>query len=375
VRADTGDEGGVIFDSSIALLQGLYPPTTAQNTTLANGTNVVGPLGGYQFVPIESVEAAEDVSLEGHASCTTWNQRVTNLYSSQIFMDKAAQAAPFLAAVKPFLDNRTVTLQNMYNIYDFLNVQSLHNATFLKELPSGYLAQATDLANWHEWLLFTDPAKGGIGNIAGYTIIPSMISGLQAIANASNPLKIHYSAISYKPFISLFNMTAVSPPTSNANDILSGIVGYASSMVLEVVNGTSTNGTVSVRMLFKNGTNDPNYLPLSGGVMGSSGLVKLSDFIGAIQPQGVNNTLAWCNACSNHVDRGCAAYFSNNNASSAGAIACKSQKVSDVGAGFIGASVTLALVLGLLGVGTMLGLLHFGKKKPMTKMDSDKGSQ
>lgn len=47
VRADS-DEGGVIFDSAVSLLQGLWPASITYNTTLANGTNIVGPLGGYQ---------------------------------------------------------------------------------------------------------------------------------------------------------------------------------------------------------------------------------------------------------------------------------------------------------------------------------------
>ena len=85
VRADGGGEGGVIFNSALSLLQGLFPATDNYNTTLANGTNVVGPLGGYQTVPstvlfpcivtmltdnpVESVEPSNDVSLEGWTSC------------------------------------------------------------------------------------------------------------------------------------------------------------------------------------------------------------------------------------------------------------------------------------------------------------------
>lgn len=53
VRADNGGEGGAIVDSAVALLQGLYPPTPNSRTSLANGTTVVGPLGGYQYVPGE----------------------------------------------------------------------------------------------------------------------------------------------------------------------------------------------------------------------------------------------------------------------------------------------------------------------------------
>jgi len=364
----------VIYDSSIALLQGLYPPSNAHNITLANGTVVESPLGGYQYVPIESVELAEDVSLEGHADCNTWNTRVTNLYASQEFTAKAAEAAPFLNAIKPFLDNRTVSLQNMYNIFDFLNVQSIHNASFHNSLPPSLFAQAYDLANWHEWLLFSDPSSGGIGNIDIYTMLPSVLSGLQRIANHSDTLKIHYSAISYKPFISLFNLTSVTPPTSsNANDTLAGLVDYASSVVLEVVNVTGT-GEVGVRMLFKNGTNDQNFLPISGGLLGSSGLIPVGDFVNAFQPLAINTTLQWCNACSNQQDRGCAAYFQSANTSAASPSTCHSNnKVSNVGAGFIGAGVTLALVAGLMGVAFLLGFLHLGKRRGSGSVASSEG--
>lgn len=51
VRADTGDEGGVIFDSSIALLQGLFPPTQDFNSSQSDGSISHSPLGGYQYVP------------------------------------------------------------------------------------------------------------------------------------------------------------------------------------------------------------------------------------------------------------------------------------------------------------------------------------
>lgn len=51
VRVKAGGEGTVVFDSTIALLQGLYPPNPNNKIVLANGTTVVAPLGGYQYVP------------------------------------------------------------------------------------------------------------------------------------------------------------------------------------------------------------------------------------------------------------------------------------------------------------------------------------
>jgi prostatic aicd phosphatase len=51
IQADAGGEGGVIFNSAVALTQGLWANTTAFNSTLADGSVVVGPFSGYQYVP------------------------------------------------------------------------------------------------------------------------------------------------------------------------------------------------------------------------------------------------------------------------------------------------------------------------------------
>ena len=45
-----------------------------------------------------------------------------------------------------------------------MNVQSIHNATFANQLRPGVLAQARDLANWHEYNVFSDTTVDGIGN-------------------------------------------------------------------------------------------------------------------------------------------------------------------------------------------------------------------
>ena len=48
VRADAGGEGGVIANSAVSLLQGLFPANSNYSTTLSNGTTIEGPLNGYQ---------------------------------------------------------------------------------------------------------------------------------------------------------------------------------------------------------------------------------------------------------------------------------------------------------------------------------------
>jgi hypothetical protein len=86
-RIKNGGEGRVVFDSTIALLQGLFPPTPENSIELANETKVTAPLGGYQYVPgeyyaygisqdcfsdfaeAETVEPSNDRSLESWTDC------------------------------------------------------------------------------------------------------------------------------------------------------------------------------------------------------------------------------------------------------------------------------------------------------------------
>ena len=69
VHAKSGGEGAAIFDSSIALSQGLFPPTTLNKMELANGSTVVSPLGGYQYLPVEMSTEGGDRVLEPWTDC------------------------------------------------------------------------------------------------------------------------------------------------------------------------------------------------------------------------------------------------------------------------------------------------------------------
>lgn len=69
VRVKVGGEGSAVFDSATAILQGLFPPNPKNKITLANETTVVAPLGGYQYIPVETVEPSNDRSLESWTDC------------------------------------------------------------------------------------------------------------------------------------------------------------------------------------------------------------------------------------------------------------------------------------------------------------------
>ncbi|KAL5483060.1 hypothetical protein ACEPAI_8289 [Sanghuangporus weigelae] len=352
VRADAGDEGGVIFASAVSLLQGLFPPTDNHNTTLADGTVIEAPLNGYQYVPIESVESDEDVSLEAWVDCDPFDDATAAFYNSSLFQQVASENAEFLQSLPPFLDGRSVSLVNMWNIFDYMTVQSVHNATFANSLPDGYLARAHALANFHEYGVFSSPQIDGIGNIAGRAIVPSIIDGMERIANNSDPLKFMYEAISYKPFLSLFNMTGLAQTYPE----LAGVVNYAAATVFELRPSNSSDDPV-IRFRFKNGTDTANFTTFN--LFGESGDVPLSLFKSKLQPAVINSTADWCTICNNNADRGCAALAA---AASAAVKEENDGRLSPAAAGAVGAAVTIGAFAAALVLLAFLGLLSIGPK-------------
>ncbi|CAE6442479.1 unnamed protein product [Rhizoctonia solani] len=356
IRADAGGEGGVIYDSTVALSQGLWPAATAFNTTLANGTTVIAPLNGYQYAPIETVEPESDVSLEGWTECNTFATATTAFYNSTEFKEMADASADFLTSLRPIVGpDRPLKLTNM--IYDFLNVQSIHNQSLAQQITPDILARARVLANWHQYRTFSSPNIGGIGNIAGRTIIPDIVSSLNAFANDSQPLRFTYLSMSYKPFISLFNMTEVASEYPS----LQGIVDYASAVTFEL-RQPSSGGPPRVRLNFKNGS-DTEFRTYN--MFGENQDMDLSEFTSRLSPYGINDLSDWCTACSNWKDRKCNLIAAANSST----VIYRRIGVSPIGAGFIGAGVTIAVFLAALTAVAFVGLLTFGrrsrKERPM----------
>ncbi|KAI6042624.1 histidine phosphatase superfamily [Pisolithus marmoratus] len=360
VQADLGGEGGVIYDSCVSLTQGLWPATTNNNITLANGTTITAPLDGYQYVPIEGVDPDDDMSLEGFQNCSTFNAHTTAFYNSSQFQEMKSQSAAFLNLLPPYLGGRPTSLTNMWNIFDYMNVNYIHNATFAAALPPTFLAQARGLANWHEYNVFSDASLSGIGNIAGRAIIPTIFDAFETILDTKNPTKLFVTAISYKPFLSLFNMTGVAA----ANPQLAGIVDYASVVALELRQPNGDPAEATVRFNFKNGS-DPQFTTYNW--MGTTGDVKVTSLYDALWGSVVNGTADWCSVCQNTQVSSCAAL----NLAAQQARAAALSPIGPVGAGFLGAGMTIILFGVALGSLLFFGLLKF--KRPLFGRRKNRG--
>jgi len=143
---------------------------------------------------------------------------------------------------------------------------------------------------------------------------------------------------------------------------LAEIVPYAAALALEV-RQPSAGGEPVIRFNFKNGTGEDfiTYNFLNG-----SGDVPLSTLVSTFNPVVVNTTADWCTVCNNTQDRGCAALTAAASKASAAAVQALGggghhQPISPVGAGFLGAGLTIAVVLAMFAVLAFLGLLTVGR--------------
>ncbi|GAA5821735.1 hypothetical protein JCM11251_000998 [Rhodosporidiobolus azoricus] len=388
--ADAGGEGSVIDDSATSLWQGFYPPrANISSITLADGAIVNSPLGGYQYVKIETVLPADDVDFEPFSQCKTWIARNAEVYNSTEFVARAEQEEPFLEMLRTsgLVGDRTVSLANIYNVFDYINVQSLHNATYAAQLNAtgeGTLAHVRDLANYHEYSLFTGSSKGDLGNIAGRALLSRIFESLRAFTSEDNDVKIAHYHLAYKPFLSLFNMTSIASATNPSLPYPYAMVEYASLGVFEIRPGGTGSSGYDVRFGFRNGTetsSDVTYYNLFGS---SSPDTDLNDFASQLEPYVIPNNTAWCNLCEN--DGSVPACSEIYLAQQYEDLAEKYQKIADghftsIGSGFIGACVTIVVMLAGLGALYSLGWVSFGKKRtqksdryPLNEQGSFKGS-
>jgi lysosomal acid phosphatase len=290
VRVKNGGEGSVIFDSAIALLQGLYPPNPKNKIVLANGTEVVAPLGGYQYVPVETVEPSNDRSLESWTDCPAFEKHIQEFYASDEFKDVEKDAKPFFSAVKDFVFGRPTTLKNAWNIYDYMNTQYLHNQTYAYRLPPSLLEKARALANFHENGVFSDKENGGVGNIAGRTMLHLILKSLERVAFNGDPLQFELVETGYQPLISLFHELGMVEQDPD----LKAIPDYSSALVIELRRGSPPDVRDFLRFRFKNGTGSGFKTVY---VYGTHADIPLTEFIYKAKGGAISSNKQWAQIC------------------------------------------------------------------------------
>lgn len=114
-----------------------------------------------------------------------------------------------------------------------------------------------------EYYSFSDVNASAIGSMPGRSMLPLLFDAFDSITNSSDPSKLRLVAISYKPFIGLFNLTGAAQDSPQ----LAGVVNYAAAAAFEIRKETTTN-SYTVTLQFKNGTDDADFVPYT--MFGSS---------------------------------------------------------------------------------------------------------
>ncbi|KAF9058676.1 histidine phosphatase superfamily [Rhodocollybia butyracea] len=321
IRVKNGGEGTVIFDSAIALLQGLFPPNPKNKIILANDTEVVAPLGGYQYVPVETVEPSNDRSLESWTDCPAFEEHIREFYASDEFKKMEEDAQPFFKSVKDFVFGRPTTLVNA--LYDFMNSQLVHNKTYAYRLPPSLHETARGLANYHENGVFSDKESGGIGNIAGRTMLQPILESLERVAFNGDPLQFMLIETGYQAFISLFHELDI----VKENPDMQAIPDYASAFVIELRRGSPPDVRDFLRFRFKNGTRNSFKTVY---VYGTHADIPLTEFIYKAKGGVISGNKQWAQVC------GTSSFSESHSLTDKITYAVKHQTIS---------SITLALVM------------------------------
>ncbi|KAI0124662.1 histidine acid phosphatase-like protein [Xylariales sp. AK1849] len=357
----------VLQNSAQVFMQGMYPPVgTLSTQQLANSSSVEGALGGYQYIPVNAVSTASSTSnsensewLQGGSGCGNAVVSSNNYLTSSEYLASLDGSRDFYGDLLPVINGTFTASQanfkNAYTIFDLINVATIHNSTIPSEdlLTNSTLDELLWLANAHEWGLAYNETDQ-IRAIAGATLAAQIMQQLNTTVTGKSkePLGVQFGA--YGSFLSFFGLAQL-PKVSG--DFM-GIVGYASSMVFELVT-TSDNvsassypatSDISVRFLFTNGS-AAEHAPVAYPLFGQNEtLLPWTTFVDEMNSFAIGDSKSWCTACGNSTGV-CAEYAGSSGSSGSGddstASSTSSGGISLPVAGVIGALVTLVVILGV----------------------------
>ncbi|KAI0598668.1 histidine phosphatase superfamily [Biscogniauxia sp. FL1348] len=369
----------VVTGSTLAFLQGLYPPVTGGSnaSTLANGSTIEYPLSGYQYPNIQTLSGLDPNSIwiDGHSGCAAYlssgDEFADEAYSQQLYNASLDFYQTTWAAVFPdsALPASTVSFDHAYELYEYALYRHGHDETVRDALDAARLARLRTLADDREFALNNGGDLSAAGResgdairaVAGRTLAGRVVAQLSSqIASAgSSSGKLTLAFGSHEPFLAFFALAGLAD--SNSSVLFRQVPQPGAAMVFELL--STTNDTSSypdhndlwVRFLYRNGT-DPDApleeYPLFGGDAGAR--LRWADFRAGMGAFAIKDIAGWCRTCD-AVTLFCIALDSDTNTdtssdSGSSALFGSSSSVSPAVAGIIGAATTLAVV----GVAAML---------------------
>lgn len=163
ITVATRDEQYISAGAS-AFMQGLYPPLESNSnytfivgqSAMANGSNIVAPLSGYQYPRLRSYGQNDynHVYLDGSANCPEYTKSGASYFDGSSYKTISDQNEAWYKTLIPgilegVLPESDIGYFDAWTIYDYLNYMNNHNSSVGNNLASEDLVKARILAtNW-----------------------------------------------------------------------------------------------------------------------------------------------------------------------------------------------------------------------------------
>lgn len=379
----------VIQNSQYAFFQGLYPPLGSLDSdevsvsekeiiplsnTLANGSELVGPLDGFQYIVSQGVdesEAPDSIWIKGDETCPSFTNASNAYYKSDEFLKLNASTYDFYqnlsSAVGKGVPKWKLNYQNAYTVFDYINVNRIHNGTFANLISNETFDQVRYLQDLYTTRLNYNATNSNT-TIGGQTLLSAMFTHLNESLVTKSPLLTLFTG-SYDTFSQFFGLAGLidqDPVT------FGGLVNYGASIVLELFQPNSSTDAY-VRFMLRNGTETTDEL-VTYNIFGQNSSFLFTDFEEIVNKNSIGNLEQWCNSCEAWTLDLCSMYtpeyttFSKLVDTEGSNVSLETLKkalqdaakgdssLSLAGAGGIGAGVTIGVFL-------IAGLLFFAFRK------------
>ncbi|KAH3664254.1 hypothetical protein OGAPHI_004606 [Ogataea philodendri] len=371
----------VIEYSQMSFLQGLYPPSTAvdsnetlietQDSELSNGSSVVAPLGGYQYVFMDVQQETSDnyFWIKGDVNCPASDDAIDAWSDSDYFKEMNSSTYDFYQSLADLLPSKKfpkwkLNFGNAMSINDFMFVNNIHDEEWASKWNSSLLFQVATLADAAQWGISYDSTnKLNNFTIGGQSLLGASVEYLNTTKVEGSPY-INYFTGSYNTMYQIFALLEL----NKVSDNFTGMPGYGATLVWDLLKDNSDE--YYVQFSFKNGTKENDELvayPLFGG---NSTVLSWDDFVSKTEAVAITSLKEWCGKCSSTSDQ-CTQFSSTYEEASKAedkGINLKKlangdyhlNKLTNAGAGGIGAGVTIGVFL-------ILGAVFLAWKKLRSK--------
>jgi prostatic aicd phosphatase len=359
---------GLLFQTAVSFLQGLYPPLTELDEELAtesltNGSDFTAPLNGYQFILVQGQPATnkDTIWIKGDDNCPTHIAAQKSYLKTPEYESVLNETTDFYSQFVPLLGDILgddgVTYENAYEVFDLMNVASIHNESIAGEIDPDNLDQLRYLADKWEYnsnFNASQPER----MIGGKTLLGGILRQMnETVSSSGRSNKFQLFSGSYDTFMSIFGLTNLTTVESN----FYGLPDYASTIAFELFtedgnsdspadfpSTESVNDDLRVRFLFRNGTDGSAQLNAFPLFAANEMSMPYGQFRERISDVAITSVAQWCSMCGSLQDFCVAANETaadSGNSEGVQKESGSSSGLSNAAAGGIGAGVTLAVVL------------------------------